>query len=232
MEEDTDEAPEGPTAPDTVFLDCPACDSDEHEVVRAGIASWVLKCVDCGFTQTVPAPKQERMRSVPLILSSGATAATREVMVPLEGPVAVGDEYVLDGHRVLLTAVERPDGSRPRKAPGRDLKVLYGILFDTVTLHYTLNEGEVTRSFSEDVAPEEEVRVGSVREVKGVRLAVKTLKSDQNRTLHRGYLQARNVRRVFADVAPEGKHAGAKVRTRRRGRGTGPPKKTRGPPRR
>lgn len=217
---------------DVVVLDCTECDGQDQEVLRASPASWVLRCLECGHVHTMPAPRKERMRTVPVILSSGGVSTTRELFVPVEGPVAVDDEFELDGHRVLLTAVERMDGTRPPKATGRDVKMLYAILFDTVTLHYTLNEGEVTRSFTEEVVPEEEVHIGSVREVQGVRLAVKTLKSDQNRTLHRGYLRARNVRRVFADLAPEGKHPGAKVRTRRRGKGTGPPPKSRLPPRR
>lgn len=213
---------------ETALLECPECGEVEQSVLRAAASSWVLKCITCGFTRTVPAPRQERMRAVPIVLASGATSTTRELNVPVESPVAVGDEYELDGHRVLLTAVERADGSRPTKAPGIDVRVLYGKLFDTVTLSYTLNQGDVTRSFREEVPPEEEIHVGSVREVQGVMLAVKTLKSDQNRTLHRGYLLARNVRRVFADEAV-GRTPGSKVRTRRRGKATGPPSKARGP---
>jgi len=205
-------------ADELLELDCPDCGQvQEHEVLRAAAAGWTVQCAVCGKVRTLPAPKQERFRAVPVVLSEGATSRTAHLQVPLAGKVGVDDEFDLDGHRVRVTAVELADGQRPKKAPGRAVKTLYVVLFDTVTLHYTVNQGEVTRSFEEQVVPEEEVHVGSVREVQGHRLAVKTLKSDQNRTLHRGFLLARNVSRVFADLATS--KSGTKERTRRRGAG-------------
>ena len=207
-------------AEDLLELDCPDCgEVQEHQVLRAAAAGWTVSCTVCGKVRTLPAPRQERFRAVPVVLSEGAASRTAQLQVPIAGTVGVDDEFDLDGHRVRVTAVEMPDGQRPKKAPGRDVKTLYAVVFDTVTLHYTVNQGDVTRSFQEQVVPEEEVHVGSVREVQGHRLAVKTLKSDQNRTLHRGYLLARNVSRVFADVAHAKARPGAKVKTRQRGAG-------------
>jgi uncharacterized Zn finger protein len=220
--EDEGEAAAGDEAQgaDVIDLACPVCgDVQEHEVLRAAASGWTVACAVCGSVRTLPAPKQERYLAVPVILSEGATSRTAQVQVPLEGSVAVDDEFDLEGHRIRVTAVEVAEGRRPKSAKGRDVKTLYAVLFDTVTLHYTVNQGEVTRSFQEEVSPEAEVHVGTVREVQGVRLAVKTLKSDQNRTLHRGFLLARNVRRVFADVAHAKARPGAKVKTRQRGAG-------------
>lgn len=206
--------------PDVLDLDCPDCgDVQEHEVLRAAASGWTVSCAVCGRVRTLPSPRQERYLPVPVILSEGGTSRNVQVQVPLEGRVAIDDEFELEGHRIRVTAVEVAEGRRPRSAPGREVRTLYAVVFDTVTLHYTVNEGEVTRSFQEDVVPEEEVHVGTVREVQGVRLAIKTLKSDQNRTLHRGYLFAKNVRRVFADVAHAKARPGAKVKTRQRGAG-------------
>ena len=205
---------------DLVDLACPACgEAQEHEVLRAAASGWTVACTVCGSVRTLPAPKQERFLAVPVILSEGAASRTAQVQVPLDGKVSTDDEFDLEGHRVRVTSVEVEAGRRPKSAKGRDVKTLYAVLYDTVTLHYTVNQGEVTRSFQEAVVPEEEVHVGSVREVQGIRLAVKTLKSDQNRTLHRGFLLARNVRRVFADVAHAKARPGAKVKTRQRGAG-------------
>lgn len=205
---------------DLLDLDCPDCgDVQEHEVLRAAASGWTVACTVCGRVRTLPAPRQERFLGIPVIVSEGSSSRTAQVQVPLDGSVAVDDEFDLDGHRVRVTAVEVEAGRRPRSAKGRDVKMLYAVAFDTVTLHYTVNQGEVTRSFQEAVVPETEVHVGSVREVQGVRLAVKTLKSDQNRTLHRGFLLARNVRRVFADVAHAKAKPGSRVKTRQRGAG-------------
>jgi uncharacterized Zn finger protein len=203
-----------------VDLKCPECEEVwEHTILRAADSGWTVQCLRCKRVRTMPAPKQERFIPVPVIVSEGGNSRTAQLQVPLDGFVANDDEFDLDGHRVRVTAVEIDAGQRPKKAKGRDVRTLYAVMFDTVTLHYTVNMGEITKSFQEDVVPEEEIHIGSVREVQGERLAIKTLKSDQNRTLHRGYLFARNVSRVFADVAHAKARPGARVKTRQRGAG-------------
>lgn len=214
--EDGDDGGDG--SGDMVDLKCPQCDEvQEHVVLRAAAANWTVQCLRCKRVRTMPAPKQERFVPVPVILSEGDKSRTVQLHVPLDGKVAENDEYDFEGHRVRITAVEVAEGRRPKSAKGRDVRKLYAVVFDTVTLHYTVNQGDITRSFQEAVVPETEIHVGSVREVDGVRLAIKTLKSDQNRTLHRGYLYARNVHRVFADVAVT--KQGNRERTRQRGAG-------------
>lgn len=201
-----------------VDLKCADCDEVwEHTILRAADAGWTVQCLRCKRVRTMPAPKQERFVPVPVIVSEGGNSRTAQLYVPLDGFVSNDDEFDLEGHRVRVTAVEVDAGQRPKKAKGRDVRTLYAVMFDTVTLHYTVNMGELTKSFQEDVVPEEEIHVGSVREVQGERLAIKTIKSDQNRTLHRGYLYARNVSRVFADVARS--KGGTRERTRQRGAG-------------
>jgi uncharacterized Zn finger protein len=206
------------TEEEGVFLECATCgDVEEHTVLRAAASGWTVECVECRTKQTVPAPPKPRTIQVPLVLSEGATARTTQLEVPLDLPVAVDEEAEVEGHRVRITAVERRDGSRPKGAPGRDIKTVYGVVYDTVRLRYTVNEGDITRSFQEEAPPEEEIHIGVVREVQGINLVVKTLKSDQNRTLHRGFLMARSVRRIFADLAPRGSKPGQKAKVRRRG---------------
>jgi uncharacterized Zn finger protein len=201
-----------------VFLECATCgDVEEHAVLRAAESGWTVECLECHTKKTVAAPPKVRTTTVPVILSEGAAARTAQLEVPLDEPVAVDEEAQAEGKRIRITAVERRDGSRPRQAAGRDIKTLYAVVYDTVRLRYTVNEGEVTRSFQEEAPPEEEIHVGIVREVQGLRLVVKTLKSDQNRTLHRGFLMARSVRRIFADVAPRGSKIGQPVKVRKRG---------------
>jgi uncharacterized Zn finger protein len=216
MDEDDSQGPDAHG--EMVDLKCPDCEEVwEHTVLRAAEAGWTVKCLRCKRVRQMPAPKQERFVPVPVIISEGGNSRTAQLQVPLDGFVSPDDEFDLEGHRVRITAVEIDAGQRPKKAKGRDVRTLYAVMFDTVTLHYTVNMGELTKSFQEDVVPEEEIHVGSVREVMGERLAIKTLKSDQNRTLHRGYLFARNVSRVFADVARS--KGGTRERTRQRGAG-------------
>lgn len=207
-------------ADDSFVDDCPTCDDETvHQVLRAAPAGWTIQCLACETVRTIPAPPQIRLRPVPLILSEGSASRTEILDLELEGSVGVDDEFDFAGNRIRITQVEAPDGMRPKRIKVRAVKTVYGVIFDTVTLHYTVNQGETTRAFQEPVIPETEIHIGSVREVQGMRLAIKTLKSDQNRTLHRGFLFARNVRRVFADVAPDHARAGSRVKTRIRGAG-------------
>ncbi|MEK6976355.1 MAG: HVO_0476 family zinc finger protein [Candidatus Thermoplasmatota archaeon] len=213
-----DDLPEG--AYDLVDLHCPDCgEVREHAVLRAAAANWTLRCERCKKVRTMAAPKQPRMHIVPVILSEGPTSRNASFAVELDGTVGIDDEFDLEGRRIRVTAVESLEGMRPKRLKSREVKTVYAVLFDTVNLHYTVNQGELTRAFQESVSPEEEIHVGTVREVQGVRLAIKTLKSDQNRTLHRGFLYARNVTRVFADLASDKAKPGSKVRTRSRGAG-------------
>lgn len=201
-----------------VVLDCPACGGlEDHAVLRAAASGWTVACLQCQTRRTVAAPPKVRTTTVPAILSEGAAARTVHLEVPLDLPVAVDGEASVEGRRVRITAIEARDGTRPRQAAGRAIKTLYAVAYDTVRLRYTVNQGDVTRSFQEEVPPEEEVHVGLVREVQGIHLVVKTLKSDQNRTLHRGFLLARNVRRIFADLAPPGSRPGQPAKVRKRG---------------
>ena len=232
MADDADEPLDDEQA--IVDYKCGDCEEvTDHTVLRAAAANWTLRCEECGKVSTVPAPKQPRMHVLPVILSEGATSRNAQVAADLDGSVAVDDEFDLEGRRIRVTAVETVGGMRPKRAKTRDVRTVYAVLFDTVNLHYTVNQGETTRSFQESVPPEEEIHVGTVREVQGVRLAIKTLKSDQNRTLHRGYLLARNVSRVFADLAGAKAKPGQRVRTRSRGAGPwgskGPSNKDRRP---
>ena len=147
-------------------------------------------------------------------VNTSTDSAKRQMYLPSAGNYAV---IVSDQRMPGMTGVELL--RKARTVAPNAIRVLLTGYTDLASLVGSINQGEITRSFQESVSPEEEIHVGTVREVQGVRLAVKTLKSDQNRTLHRGYLYARNVSRVFADVAHARARPGAKVKTRQRGAG-------------
>ncbi len=216
MEDEQDEEQVGDEP--VILQECPTCgEVTEHDLLRAAASGWTLKCNECNIARVVPAPRKEKGTIIPIILSHGAASRSTQVEVGRESPVTIDDEMQVDGMRIRVTAVERPNGMRPTSALGKYIKTIYAVEFDTVALRYTVNHGEITKSFLEEVAPELEVQIGVVRNVQGVNLVIKTLKSDQNRTLHRGYLLARNVNRVFADLAPLGVYVGDRIKSRKRG---------------
>ena len=82
--------------------------------------------------------------------------------------------------------------------------------------------------------PDHPVQIGEIYESEGRLMAIKTLKSDQNRTLHKGFLLARNVRRAFCDAAPMDMRPGDFMSVRRRGapanrKGDGPTSRVKAP---
>lgn len=197
---------------------CPACGSEDHEVLREAAGHTTLRCTECGHVRT-EAPRKPRHTDLALVLSDGHRSWSDRILVPDDEPVAVGDEFDHEGSRWLVTGVERTDGHATASAPAAQLRTCFAKRFDQVVLKVSVNEGEVTRSYEEAVDPERPVHIGEVLQVQERLLVVKTLKSDQNRTLHRGFLLARNVRRVFCDPAPPKARPGAVMAVRRRGAG-------------
>ncbi len=203
---------------DIALADCPTCAAtEEHEVLNATPNSVTLRCLECGHVHA-QAPAVERPLELQLIISDQEGRAIPDSLVVIAGEeVAVGDEFEHQGRRLIVTGLEGQDGTFPSKAPTDTLRVLHAKRFDVVPLKLSLNQGETTRSFEQLVDPDEKISIGLVRVPDGVPMVVKTLKSDQNRTLHKGFLLARNVRRAFCDAAPPGAREGEMIGTRRRG---------------
>lgn len=190
---------------------CPTCtDITAHAVLKATRNNMTIRCQECGTTRTRPAPTQKTV-TLQLVLSHGERSSTDRIEAPVDEEVQVGDEFDHQGHRMLVTALELEGGRNVQKAVAKDVGTVFAKVFDTVVLKYTINEGDRTVSLQEEVPPEEEIQMGSVRRVQGRDLVVKTLKSDRNRTVRKGFLYARNVVRVFCDPAPPGVRPGAAV---------------------
>jgi uncharacterized Zn finger protein len=177
-----------------VDLECPTCgEVTGHRVLRAAPASWTVACESCGKARAVPAPRSPKPVRIPVVLAEGATSRRTEVEVDRLEEVAAGDELELEGHRVQVTGIEGAGGRLAGRTPAGDIRVLHAKVFDKVTLHLQLNEGETTRSFQVELGPDRVVEVGEVFEVQGLRLRVATLTSAEHRTLRRGALPARGI---------------------------------------
>ena len=214
---------------DVVQHPCPACEEEVQDVLRVSPNSMTLRCQECGHVFTTSPPPQETMIGAALIISDGDKSTRSQIELVRQDEVVVGYEFDHEGHRLLVTGLESHEGIPETKLLGSQIRTLYAKVFDFVGLKLSLNEGENTRSFETPTSPEEKVRIGDVWEVDGVKMVIKTMKSDLNRTLHKGFLLSRNVRRAFCDPAPEGAVAGDQVAVRPRGKAPDP-KLTRGAP--
>ncbi len=199
-----------------VITNCPKCGHvTEHQLLKPGENSMTVKCDDCGDVRTITPPRV-RIIDLKLVISDEDKARNGRMEVPRDEVVAVGLEFDLDDERMIVTGIE-VEGKTTKKAKAEDIKILHAKVFNTVALKFSLNEDDKTRSFRMDVDPDTPVSVGEVFKVDETLMIVKTIKSDQNRTLHRGFLMARNIVRVFCDPAPWKAKKGQIITARRRG---------------
>lgn len=199
-----------------VITDCPKCGHvTEHRLLKPGDHSMTVKCEDCGDVRSITPPRV-RIIDMKLIVSEGPKARNERMEVPREEEVAVGLEFDLNEQRLIVTGIEI-EGKTVKKAKAEDIKILHAKVFDTVQLKFSVNELDVTHSYHLDVDPDMPVSIGEVFKVEDRLIVVKTIKSDQNRTLHRGSLAARHVVRCFSDPAPWKARAGRIMKARRRG---------------
>lgn len=212
---------------------CADCGSDEYTVLKETAQNVTVQCIDCNAVRSF-SPRRSRIITINTVVSDGDRSWNVDVPTPDDEQIRVDDEFELEGHRMIVTTVEVAGQQRPTKAKASEITTLFAKVFDTIQLKLSMNEGEKTRSFQLTVEPEMEVAIGLVLEVNGELWVVKTLKSDQNRTLHKGFLFARNVRRAFCDPAPRRAKAGQITSARRRGapperKGESPTPRVKGP---
>lgn len=204
---------------------CPECGEEAQEVLHGRPQTLTIRCTGCGAVRSINPPKQESFIDLNTVVSDEDRSWNVQLPTGSREEVRVGDEFELEGRRMIVTAIELDGQQKAPKARAADIRNLYAKVFDTVPLKLSVNEGDVTKSYRLDVDPDMQVPIGLVIDTDGRLLAVKTLKSDQNRTLHKGFLLARNIRRAFCDPAPPRAKAGDIVDTRPRGRREGSPNK-------
>lgn len=206
------------------ILDCPVCgEATEHRLLKATQQTVTAACSECGEVRSM-SPPRVRTHELKLIVSHESEARADRLIVDPDEEIAVGDEFDHDDHRMIVTGLEFTEG-KADKAKARDIHVLHAKVFDNVVLKVSVNENDITRSYRVEVRPEAFYQIGEVIKVDDRKLLIKTIKSDQNRTLHRGGLIARHIVRVFCDPASPGARVGEVGVSRMRGRLASAPSK-------
>lgn len=200
---------------------CPDCGRDtEHELLKESPASLTARCFDCSRVHTF-SPPRAKLLTVPLVISDGDKSSSDSLETYDMEEIAVGDEFEHAGHRMMVTGMEGRDDRHHQKLVAKELKLLHAKLFDTVWLKMSVNDNETTKSYQMEVGPDTPYSIGQVVAVEGKKLKIKTMKSDQNRTINRGYLYARNIRRAFCDEVPHWVKEGKIMAVRKRGKPAG-----------
>ena len=204
-----------------ILTRCPNClDDTEHALLKETASGLTVQCHECERVHKF-SPRRAKIITLPLVISNGDRSMSDHLDTFDEETISVGDEFEHNGHRMIITGMEGDDGRHHDKRDARQIKLLHAKVFDTVPLKMSVNEKEVTKSYQLEVSPERAVSIGEIIAVDGRKLKVKTLKSDQNRTLHKGFLLARNIRRAFCDEVPHWVKEGKIMAVRKRGRPAG-----------
>lgn len=219
--------------PEIVGAICPDCGNDEAALLRETAHNVTLKCEECHHVWTFNPPKAKSIETR-LVISAGEESYYEKIDVVQGDEVKVGDDFHHNDHRMLITDIQIHDERHVPKAIAEDIKAIFCKLFNVVPLKISVNRRDKTHSYQEDVEPEREVYIGEILQMEGRNFIVKTLKSDQNRTINKGFLFAKNIRRAFCDDAPEWWKPGDIKEVRKRGKRAssnqaGPKKRIRGP---
>ncbi len=149
-----------------VITDCPKCGYvTEHRLLKPGDNTITVKCEDCGDVRSITPPRV-RIIELKLIVSDDGKAFNDRIEVPRDEEVAVGLEFDMNDHRLIVTGIE-VEGKRVKKSKAEDIKVLHAKMFDTVPLKLSVNEDDVTTSYRMDVDPDRPVSIGEVFKVEG-----------------------------------------------------------------
>jgi len=139
-----------PDAGERVAAACPGCgDETVHEVLSPGGRATV-RCGDCGHTHKA-AVSPEPETTVDVVVSQDGESFAAAVEAPPDEPVAVGDEFVVDGTalvQVRVTAVELDDDSRAEEAPAGEVATLWTRVIDNVGVNVTVHPTDGTRDDS------------------------------------------------------------------------------------
>jgi uncharacterized Zn finger protein len=187
-------------APEAAIALCPSCGEEQlHDVLQASGGAGRHATVQCRECRQVHRAvlASARQREVPLIISKGGASERARVALPDDEQLAVGDELVAAEQQVKVTALDRRDGRRVRRARADELATIWAVNFEEFTVKFSVNMGRKTISKAVQVSPHDRFSVGDELDLDRLRIYIHAIKTREG-TLHRGSAEARDVVRVFA----------------------------------
>ncbi len=186
--------------PGALYMDCDTCgDITLHEVVHGKVAGkkvhLQVRCRDCGTTSQ---RTQEDVDTtlVPVVVSEGERSHRTKVEIESDDVILVGDELLVDGVPVQVRGIEVGTDQRVDSAGVKEIKTLWTVRFDQVTVKFSINMGHRTKAGSQIASPDEEFTVGELVQVAGVTAVIHRIKT-WDRTLQHGSAEARDIRRIY-----------------------------------
>lgn len=205
--------PAAPSArlPSALYVLCPTEGEETlHQVLRGQMGTRggltlnaVVRCRTCGTTHQVTL-REAGDREVAFVVSrEGASHRTR-VPLPEDDVLKVGDELLVEGREVIVTALELPDGRRRPQAAVAEVATVWAKDHEAVILRTSVHLGKKTVAKERRVAPEQIVTVGDRVVFGRLRCRVVAIKTHDRRLKHRGDTAiADDIVRVYAEPEPE-----------------------------
>jgi uncharacterized Zn finger protein len=198
-------------APSAVTAPCPDCGEETlHEVLKATVAtrggglslSGTVQCTECSRVHHATV-KQAPDVEVPAVVSKGKVSRRTVVKLPGEEEVSVGEAFVVDGVNSKLTGIEDKDMRRVEAAAVKDIRTVWLIEFEEVSVGFAINLGKKTIAKAIPSLPEREFSVGEEHLFGRLRVTVHAIKTKE-RLIKRGSAEAGEIARIFAAPTPLG----------------------------
>ena len=190
--------------PNALYHECRRCAEETlHRVIKGRIGEKklvveaVLKCQKCGHVHP-GVIRAERFLTVPVILSDLNISKKSEIELSEQKTIQTGDEFLLDGGTIKITAIETKKG-RIKSSVAKDVIALWAKRFDRLKLKVSINRGSRTLSRTIWAVPDEEFFVGDVVRIKGDNVAIHIIKT-KNKHLKKGSAQARDIIRLYGKI--------------------------------
>lgn len=190
--------------PKSLAYFCENCKKEtKHTVLKGRITerkkirfSGVIKCNICGATKEV-----EITEDKPVLLnvniSIGEQTRSAKVEFEPDEEIVKGERLLIEGRRVRVTKVEA-EGKSVNKAPAQNVERLWVKDIEKVRVKVAVNEGNITKSYTMLVEPDEEFCVGDILQTEEGEAVITSIKTPEGSVKRENVpVYAEEVRRIF-----------------------------------
>ncbi len=188
--------------PNAIYAECPFCgEKTRHRVVKGKfnnkkmlVLEAIVKCTQCQNAHPTTI-KEEKPIIIPLILSKMNKSTKKNIELPGSEIVKLGSEYLLNGVKVSITAVEVAE-KRVDRAPAQNIRTLWAKEIERIQIGVSINDGSRTFSRKISAVPDEEFFIGDILTIKGSNVVIHRIKT-LDKSLKKGSAIAKNIVRLY-----------------------------------
>jgi len=185
--------------PASMTIECPECgDEILHKTLKGRHEGkklkLVLKCTKCGKirNEVIESVSQVQVR---MIISRHDASERTTVNFPSNWGLAVGDEFMHEDERLMVTGIE-VKGARVEAAAIGEIQTLWTKNFDQARVRISVNRRGRTHSIEIMTDPDEEFTIDSVIDVDEIPVRIHSIKTSDAH-LRRGSALAREIVRIY-----------------------------------